>query len=150
MWQKKNCWFNFLYLVHQNVLKTQWKQIRSITNRVKSLKTRSLAPDSEPQCEGWCCHLAAKWHINNERGSGIQMCLFSSQKRWSRLLYKIISQTWCLVFLMNNYLWCEDRGISGIDEWSLIILGLQNNDFSKMTTPLQKSSSSLMAAITAQ
>lgn len=51
---------------------------------------------------------------------------------------------------MNNYLLCEDRGISGIDEWSLIILGLQNNDFSKMTTPLQKSSSFLMAAITAQ
>lgn len=37
---------------------------------------------------------------------------------------------------MNNYLLCEDRRISGIDEWSLIILGLQN-----MTTPLEKSSS---------
>lgn len=32
---------------------------------------------------------------------------------------------------MNNYLLCEDKRISGIDEWSLIILGLQNNDFFK-------------------
>lgn len=70
---------------------------------------------------------AAIWRRNDTSTMNVAVeygCVcFQVKKRWIRLLYKMISQTWCLVFLMNNYLLCEDRGISGIDEWSLIILG---------------------------